>query len=53
MATNNKKNTEAEFNEKLHKSEQRQKQVTRIVCLVLAALMALGGTASILISVLQ
>ena len=52
MANNNVKNTDIEFDEKAQKAERRQKKITQIVCFVLAALMILGGTASVLISVL-
>ena len=51
MATNN-KNTDIEFEEKVRKSEQRQKRMTQIVCLVLAALMVLGGTVTAIITAL-
>ena len=50
MATNN-KNTNNEFEEKVQKSELRQKKMTQAVCLFLAALMALGGTISVLVTV--
>ena len=48
MANNNNKNTEAAFEEKALKAAERQKKMTRAVCLFLAALMALGGTISVL-----
>ena len=44
----NNKNTNAEFDEKVVKSAERQKKITRVVCLFLAALMALGGTIGVL-----
>lgn len=49
---NNKKNPET-FDEKVQKSEMRQKRITRIVCLFLAALMVLGGTAGIIITTIM
>ena len=49
---NNAKNTENTFDESVKKAEIRQKRVTQVVCFILAALMVLGGTASVLISVL-
>ena len=47
----NKKNNELEFEEKARKAEKRQKRMTQAVCLILAALMALGGTISVLVTV--
>ena len=44
--SNNTKNNNVEVQDKASRSEQRQKRVTQVVCLFLAALMALGGVAS-------
>ena len=54
MSTNNKKNTNTiSFEEKVQKEARRQKQITRVVCLILAALMVLGGATGILVSILS
>lgn len=50
MATNN-KNTDIDFEEKVRKSEQRQKKLTQGICLFLAALMAFGGIVSVIVTV--
>ena len=49
-----KKNTanDKNFEETAKKSERMHKRITQVVCLILAALMVLGGTAGILITTL-
>ena len=53
MASNKQNTTsnEIDFEEKVRRAERRQKNITRVVCLILAALMALGGTITVLVTV--
>ncbi|MBQ4137565.1 MAG: hypothetical protein IJD67_05580 [Clostridia bacterium] len=51
MANTN-KNNKVDFDEKVRKSELRQKKLTQGICLFLAVLMALGGTISVIVTVL-